>query len=239
MKFTHYYQPDNFSCVQGSAAILLSYYGFTKTPEQLMAEVPVRSWPGSDEPAGTPTQSMGAYFCSLGLQTTIISFDIEVTDLSWAGKSTEYITQRLEKASGNLKAKTIGRQGTELYIQAYLDFIKAGGKVQVNAYPSTALIDKLLADGPIITTVAYSTLYGLGKMKNDSPGPSAAPTSNDTNGTAANHNIVISRRVGSKYEVYDSWLAPGIHHVEPEQLITAIATAQIECDNMLLVARKK
>lgn len=159
----HYYQPNEFSCAQGSAAIFLSHFGFDKTPEDILAEVPVRSWPGKDEPAGTPNQDIAAYFCKLGFDVELISSDVWVTDLSWVGKDTNFIQGRLQAASGALTAPLIGRDGTELYIQAYLDFIKAGGKLKIVPAIASAMIRGYLETGPIIATVAYGTLHGCGK----------------------------------------------------------------------------
>src|SRR3989344_419235 len=146
----HFYQPDQYSCVQTAAAMLLSYFGVNKTPQDILDEIPVRSWPGKDEPAGTPNQDIASYFCSLGFETEIISADGWVTDLAWAGKTTEFIKARLEKASGALTAPVIGREGTELYIQAYLDFIKARGRISVVSAITSDLLKHHLANGPFI-----------------------------------------------------------------------------------------
>jgi hypothetical protein len=232
----HYYQINSVGCVQAATAMLLSALNVNKTPAEVEKEVPMRSWPGKDELAGTPNQDVAAYMCRLGLDVEIISFDIWVTDLGWAGKDTAYIESRLKEASDKMTAPMIGRAGTELYIQAYLDYIKAGGKLSVQPFPSSKLITGLLQTGPIMTSVAYDTLYGQGKHVNNKE--LFDSTADDINGLAPNHNIVISRAVDNKIEVYDPWNKPGIHLVEPEQLITAIATAQQECDNMLVVVRK-
>lgn len=232
----HYYQTTNFSCVQAAAAMLLSAYDIHKTPDQILEEVKVRSWPGKDEPAGTPNQDIAAYFCKLGLQTEIISFDMWVTDLGWQGKDIEYIKDRLQKASGMLTAPMIGREGTELYIQAYLDYIAAGGTISVAPAPTSEQFIELLAKGPIMTTVAPNALHGFGK---GITGPELHFWSaDDIKGAAPNHNIVLHKFVGDKIEVYDSWTKPGVQLVDTERLIAAISLAQQECDNMLIVVRR-
>lgn len=238
MNIRHYYQIHEVGCVQAAGAMFLSAYDIVKTPADIEAEVPMRSWPGKTELAGTPNQDIAAYFARLGLQVQIVSFDAWVTDLSWQHKDTDFIRSRLETASGRLTAPMIGRQGTELYIQAYLDYIKAGGSISVKPYPQIAFIKELLEEGPILTTVSYDVLHGLGKSVSDGPD---AETSrfDDVTGTAPNHTIVISRQVAGMMEVYDPWLKPGIHLRSPDQVISAISAAQQECDNMLITARTR
>lgn len=230
----HYYQTHVVGCVQAAGAIFLSAYDIAKSPTEIEKEVPMRAWPGKNELAGTPNQDMAAYFVKLGLEVEIISFDTWVTDLSWRNLDTESIAERLQAASGKLVAPMIGREGTELYIQAYLDYIKAGGKLSVQPFPSKSLMIDLLQDGPLMTTVSYDVLHGQGKHVNDG---GLASHLDDILGTAPNHNIIISRQVAGMFEIYDPWLQPGVHRVRPDQLVAAISAAQQECDNMFIVAR--
>jgi len=232
-----YQQPTNHSCTQAATAMLLSHFDIEKTPENILESVPVRSWPGSSEPAGTPPQDVAAYVCKLGLAVEIVSFDVRVTDLSWQGKTTEFIEKRLKAASGKLTAPVIGRKGTELYIQAYIDYIAAGGKLSVQQAPTRELLHDLLKEAPFVAFVAYDTLWGTGKSIN---GPGLRESkADDILGGSANHAIVVSRSVGDDFEVYDPWHEPGIETVKADHLLAAIATAQQECDNLLIVVRRR
>jgi hypothetical protein len=233
----HYYQIHSVGCVQAATAMTLSAFGVDKTPADVEREVPMRAWPGKDELAGTPNQDAAAYMCKQGLDVEIISFDTWVTDLSWQGKDTAYIESRLRKASGKLTVPLIGRDGTELYIQAYLDYIRAGGRLSVEAYPSIKRLKELLQNGPVMTTVSYDVLYGVGKRVNGNGVFDSHE--DDILGVAPNHNVVINRVVDDKFEIYDPWNKPGIHLIEPDQSIAAISASQQECDNMLIIVRKK
>lgn len=233
----HYYQISNVGCVQGATATLLSSFDIDKTPAQITREVPIRSWPGTSEPAGTPNQDAGAYLCKLGLEVEIISFDTWITDLSWVGRDTRFIENRLREMLGKSIKSPIGYKGSQLYIEAYLDFIEAGGTIRVEIAPTSRLIKDLLSDGPIMATVAYDTLHGEGKSVN---GPKLFESRyDDIEGHSPNHNIVITDCNDESFEFYDPWKKPGVHWVESDRLIASIATAQQECDNMLVVVGKK
>lgn len=233
----HFYQTTNVACVQAATAMLLSAFDIDKTPEDVIHEVPTRPWPGTEEPAGTPNQDAAAYLCKLGLDVEIISFDAWITDLSWVGKDTAYIAERLQEAVGKQIESPIGDKGSQLYVQAYLDYIAVGGKVRVEVAPSRTMLQDLLADGPVMATVAYNTLHGVGKSVNGQQ--LFESRDDDITGHSPNHNIVISSYKDGSFEYYDPWKKPGVHWVESDQLIAAIASAQQECDNMLIIARKQ
>lgn len=231
----HYFQPDQFTCVQTSAAILLSYFNIDKTPEQIISEVAPRAWPDKpDVIAGTPNQDIATYFLKLGFDVEIISYDNWITDQSWVGRGTEFIKKRFEEASGKLSAPMIGRSGSELYIQGYLDFINAGGKVSVEIAPEAPAIEKLLLSGPLLTTVSYNTLHGDGKAKSNAD---RSAKLDDVSGSAPNHNIVITKYEDDTFYFFDPWASKQELSVSRDRMIAAIATAQQECDNMLIVVR--
>ena len=233
----HYYQPDQYSCVQGSAAILLSFFGIDKTPEEIISEVPPRSWPDRPElVAGTPNQDIASYFLSLGFDVTILSFDTWITDQSWKGKTNEQIMSRLQAGSGKLTAPAIGRSGSELYIQGYIDFVKSGGTINVDGSPRLDLIESLTIMAPIITTVAFNTLYSDGKSIAASDRSS---TYDDVEGLSPNHNIVITRIDGDEVFYFDSWKDSSELSVHRDVMIAAISAAQQECDNMFIIVRDK
>jgi hypothetical protein len=75
-------------------------------------------------------------------------------------------------------------------------------------------------------------LYGIGRTNDDSE-------PDDVHGKAWNHTIVIyGVDEAGNFLVADPLRKPGRHVIEPERMIAAISTAQIECDNLLIQIKK-
>lgn len=70
-------------------------------------------------------------------------------------------------------------------------------------------------------------LYGTGRTNGDGE-------QDYINGKAWNHSIVIHGvdKQGN-FLIADPLQKPGHHSIEPERMIAAISTAQMECDNLL------
>ena len=90
---------------------------------------------------------------------------------------------------------------------------------------------EILKKGPFLPCVSYSTLYSAGRYKNTDEIESV---DDDVYGRAVNHSIVVyGNDESGNFMIADPWRKPGLHTIEPERLLAAISTAQIECDNLL------
>ena len=131
----------------------------------------------------------------------------------------------------------IGEEWTKQYTQSYIDFVSAGGDLHVQPAVTTKLLYELLETGPFLPCVSYSTLYGAARSKNTDEIKSV---DDDINGRAMNHSIVVyGNDDNGNFLIADPWKNPGLHTIEPERMLAAISTAQIECDNLLFQIQPK
>lgn len=124
---------------------------------------------------------------------------------------------------------------TKQYTQAYIDFVLEGGVLRIQPSVTTSLLYELLKTGPFLPCVSYSTLYGASRSRNIDDLKSV---DDDIDGRAMNHSIVVYGNDNEgNFLIADPWKKPGLHIIEPERMIAAISTAQIECDNLLFKIR--
>jgi hypothetical protein len=229
-KVKHQYQPTNSSCSPTALSILLGYYGKEFTVEQITTDVPqVKNDQG--ESFGTINQQLATWCLELGFKVSIYTFDCQVIDLSWAGLPKDKLIERLELRKSGWQVPSLGELWSEAYVQAYIDFLKVGGELHIKPAVTTDLLRKLLQKGPVLPSVSLSTLHGKGRTRHVG---SEGETADDINGRAWNHSIVIyGIDSDGNFLIADPLEKPGMHAIEPERILSAISTAQIECDNFL------
>ncbi len=142
---------------------------------------------------------------------------------------------KLAKAEREVPA--LGKEWSAIYTQSYIDFVEAGGELHIHPYMTTALLDSLLPDSPLLLCVSYNVLYGTGRSKNVALRKSEP---DDLKGKLTNHSIVIyGKDNDGNYLIADPYKEPGLHTVEPERLLACMAAAQMECDNLFFQLKKK
>lgn len=235
MKLTHYHQPTANSCGHTATAILLSGFGMTKTPHEVIDKVNVHTRPGTNEVWGSLLTDHGIYLISLGFKTTVYSFDVWVTDMSWHGKDSEFILKRLDAIKNKLAVPSLTKEGTSIYIDGYKAFLEAGGELIIQQHPTLELLKNIAQSRPFVASVNYQCLYGTAKIRFL---PDGINTTIDDSGIPTNHSVVISDYRDGRFEVYDPWNNEKILWVSEQTLLSAIMAAQLECDNQLLVIEK-
>ncbi len=236
-KVTHYYQPTNSSCTATATSMLLSFYGIDKTPEQILSVFLVRkAQDGSDW--GSIGQDLARYCIGLGFDATFYSFDCYITDYSWQNFTTQEMYERLKVVRESRDVKCLGgKHNSQLYVDAYMEFIEAGGELKIRPYVTTELIDNLLQQGPVAAVVYYATLYGTGRSLKSGQRQEVL---DDTNGKIYTHSVVIvGKDKNNRYQLAEPFKQPGLLWVEREQLVAGITAAQAECDNSLFVLQPK
>jgi hypothetical protein len=94
----HYYQPTNDSCGYTALAILLSHYGSTATPEQLLTAVP-EAKPDGEDAHGSITAQLATWCINQGYNVDLTTFDFLIIDLEWSKlKTANEVIKRLEAA---------------------------------------------------------------------------------------------------------------------------------------------
>ncbi len=235
-KITHHFQPTNHTCSQASMAMLLSFFGRQETPETIASIVPTAKNTEGEE-IGTLSQQLATWAISEGYEVAIYSADYQVLDLSWADLNDAKKIERMQAAKQTRNVGNIGKEFSELYLQAYIDFLQAGGDLQIVPYISSDLLNKLLVDSPVFVSVNFNVLYNQGRSQ-DGGLRQAQP--DDLEGGLANHSIVLyGKSDEGNYLIADPWQRGQRLEIESERLLIAIASAQLECDNFIFQIREK
>jgi len=210
--------------------MLLGHYGKGISVNEISDKVP-QVYNDKNEPQGTINQQMATWCLSLGFEASLYTFDCQVIDQSWAGLDNDELVKRLKARMDGWVVPQMGEAWTKAYAQSYVDFVEAEGKLTIQPAVTSALLYDLLQEGPILPCLCYNTLYGVGRTKNFDEHKSA---NDDVNGRTWNHSVVIyGNDEDGKFLIADPYKKPGLQVIEPERLIAAISTAQIECDNLL------
>lgn len=215
--------------------MLLGHYGDDLTVDAISSAVPqVKNKDG--EPSGTINQQMATWCLSLGYKVRLYTFDCQIIDQSWAKASRDKLIERLEARKEGWVVPALGELWNGAYIQSYIDFTKAGGELYIQPGVTTKLLYELLEAGPVLPCLSFSTLHGKGRSRIKDEHESV---DDDVDGRALNHSIVIYGVDNhGNFLIADPDEKPGLHVIEPERMIAAISTAQMECDNLLFQLRK-
>ena len=205
------------------------------TPEEIIAHVAVNK-NDKGEDWGTLNQELATWCVKQGYSVKLCTADFQIIDLSWIGLPRDKLLERMEGAKGHRDVPSLGKEISRRYMQSYIDFVKAGGELRIVPYMSTALLDELLARGPIVASVAFSVLHTQGRVQYTGLRQTEL---DDIDGHLANHSIVVhGRDDAGNYLIADPWQEPGSHTIEPERLLAAMSASQVECDNVLFQLRK-
>lgn len=233
---THYYQPTNNSCSQTAVAMVLSYFNQIMTPEDIIVQVPVNK-NAQGEDWGTLNQELATWCVGQGYAVRMCTADFQIIDLSWIGLPKDKLVERMEIAKSHRGIPGLGKETSQRYMQSYIDFVNAGGDLQVVPYMSTRLLDELLQHGPFVVSVCFNVLHTQGRTK--SVGLRETKL-DDANGHLANHSVVVrGKDDDGNYLIADPWQKPGFHTVEPQRLLAAMDASQMECDNLLFQLKKE
>lgn len=205
------------------------------TPDEVLASVPqTRDENGNDK--GSINQQLATWAISQGFQVSMYTFDCQVIDQSWANLSKEKIIERLMASINGVAVPSLGNKWSNAYRESYIEFLNAGGDLQIQPAITSKLLYELLGKGPILPCVCYNTLYGTGKTHNEDNETTIA---DDVNGEATTHSLVIyGNDADGNFLVADPIHKPGHMTIEPDLMIAAVSTAQIECDNLLFQLSK-
>ncbi|MES2631197.1 MAG: hypothetical protein V4611_04530 [Patescibacteria group bacterium] len=230
----HYYQPTNSSCGHASLAMLLSHYGDIDTPEDVINACPVNLDEEGNE-KGSVSQELATLLLHRDYDVKLTTFDFQIIDLYWAGLSQSDILNRLEAVKDVRNVKSIGKIESKRYVNAYVEFLKAGGEIAIQPVPKSQMLRDMLKDGPVFLNVSAHPLYNEGRL---SYGDVRETTPDDMHGYISTHSVVLyGYNSAGNFLLADPW--EGLTVVEPETLLSAITAAQIECDNMCFQISKK
>lgn len=232
-KVTHIYQPTNTTCGYTSVAMLLAHYGKTVTVNDLLKQVPHPKDEKGNQ-TGSVTAQLVAWCQGQGIKTHMYSFDCLVLDLSWKNLSTKEILAKLKAAKGKRDAIVFGRHWADIYIDAYIDMLEAGGTLTIRPLVTTKLLYKLLESGPIFVNICSTAKRGVGRTRDIGLRKSVV---DDVKGDISTHSIVVyGNDETGNFLVADPW--EGLIEIDPETMLCSITAAQIMCDNQCFVIEK-
>lgn len=233
---THHYQPTNHACGPTAAVILLSHFGIDVDPLEAVKKIPI----GRDEHGeelGTVPQQVATWCMSLGFAVDMHSADFQILDLSWSDLSVDELLERLEAVKDHRNVPSLGKKVSRLYVEAYIDFVKGGGQLQIHPYMTTKLFDELLLTGPFWVNVSYGVMYNEGRTRSIGLRKSV---SDDGEGSIPIHTVVVyGKNEDGNYLVVDPWREPGWEVIKPDQLICSITASETECDALIFQLTEK
>lgn len=220
------YQPTNTSCGYAALAMLMSHYGVEVTPDHLLEVLP--------QPLNEEGQTQGAVTAQLvpwciekGFEATMYSFDCQVLDLSWRELTPEQVVERLKLVLPIRDVPGLGTHWSRIYVQAYIDLLKAGANLTIRPHITTKLLYSLLKQGPVYANVCAMVLGGKGRVRVTGLRQSVQ---DDINGRVSTHSLVIyGHDEAGNFLLADPW--SGWRTEAPETVVCAVMAAQIECDN--------
>lgn len=235
---THIYQPTSTTCGYASLAMLLSHYGENLSVKELVSQTP-QAVDESGASIGSVTAQLATWCVKQGYQAKSVSFDLLITDLSWIGLNSEELAEKLEALKEIRDVPQVGgKHWSKTYVQAYIDFIRAGGNLSVEPHPTAQILYNWLQDGPIYANICSSVVHGTGRARHPEPETDKRLTvPDDTHGTVGTHSVVIyGNDEAGNFLVADPW--DGLEVVKPETMLCGIMAAQLECDNQIFQLSK-
>lgn len=207
-KITHHYQPTSTSCGYASLSMLLSHYGHDISTNDLLRQVP-QGKGESGEPVGSLTAQLAEWCVKHGFKVDFISFDFLITDLTWMGLGSDQLLEKLESIKNIRDVQNVGgKYWSQLYVQAYIDLIKSGGKLSVKPHVTTNLLYTMLKNGPVYANICASVVHGIGRQQYPEPNtPKRLRKPDDIHGTVGTHSVVIyGNDKEGNFLVADPWL---------------------------------
>lgn len=235
---THHYQPTSTSCGYASLSMLLSHYNHDTPAADLLKEVP-QAKNEDGVPIGSLTAQLAEWCVKQGYEVDFISFDFLITDLSWSGLSSEELLGKLEFVKDIRDVHNVGgKYWSKVYVEAYINFIKAGGKLTIQPHVTTKLLYEKLQDGPVYVNICSSVIHGTGRQQYPEPDTDKLlSVDDDIHGAIGTHSVVIyGNDSDGNFLVADPW--DGLEVIGAETMLCGITAAQLECDAQCFQIRK-
>lgn len=232
-KIVHQFQPTNDTCDYTALVILLSHYGKTLAVEDLTKQIPQPKGPDG-KTYGSITAQLADWCQKQGFQVQMYASDMYILDLSWQSKTSEQINQRLKEIKHQRGIPLFENHWVKVYEDAYISMLDHGVELSVEQFITTNLLNELLKKSPIFANICSSAQNGRGRTVNNGLRKNVQ---DDINGSIYTHSVVIyGINKNGDYLVADPW--DDLIEIEPEKMVLAIQTAQIECDNQIFVINK-
>lgn len=217
-------QPTNVSCTQTSTAMLLSHYDVEYNVTRILQSSPTEDF-------GSSMQQLAIYCIDQGYDVEMYSFDARILDFTWSNLSNDKLVEKLKKIKAVRNVESLGKKLTQQYVEEYIDFIKKGGKLNIQPYPTRELLTQLVTEGPLCVALNFTTLLGTGHSKN--VGLRTSEHDDLDNDVTTHAVMVYGLDDNNNFLLSDPWGNPQLNIATSDQLIASIMAAQWLCDNIL------
>ncbi len=228
--YTPLLQPTNAACTQTATAMLVSHLSSQYKLETILREAPVYTDPNGTE-LGSSLPELAAWCLGAGFTVTLYTFDSMLIDLSWQDLRSSTLLERLEVVRATRSVRSLGKALSTQYVDDYIQFLQQGGKLVIQSYPSSDLLEQLIRQGPFCVGVNQPTLRGTGHGR--STGLRQSQPDDTHNGIATHAVMIYGRNIAGEFLVADPWGNPSTYTIGQDQLIAAIMATQWFCDNVI------
>lgn len=217
-------QPDNVTCGPTCLHAVYRYFNDELSLEEVIREIPQL------QEGGTLAVLLGCHALRRGYEATITTCNLQVFDPTW-------FTPTARPLEDRLRAQLAVKDSPKLAVatRGYLEFLRLGGRIQMEDFTGTLIRRHLKREVPILTGLSATNLYRC--AREFGPGCEA----DDIRGVPVGHFVVLcgyDRRERTVL-VADPWANPsGIGHhynVSVDHVIRSILLGILTYDANLLV----
>jgi hypothetical protein len=225
-------QPDNTTCGPTCLQAVYRYFDDPITLSRVIAEV------ATLDGGGTLSVYLASHALRRGYQTTIIPYNLQIFDPTWSTVPPDHIAEKLRRQCAIKR----GLPGFERVTDAYLEYLRLGGRLKFDVL-TAGLIRKYLKRGiPVMTGLSATYLYNSAR-EYDLDG---RVVYDDVRGESVGHFVVLAgySRETRRALVADPFLpnpmADGQHYsVDIYRLVCAIMLGILTNDGDLLIIQPK
>ncbi|MDH5656323.1 MAG: C39 family peptidase [Spirochaetia bacterium] len=230
MKLQILEQPDDTTCGPTSLHAVYNYLGYEISLQELIQDV------HSLEDGGTLAVLLGADALKRGFRAEIYSYNLKVFDPAWKTDSSDMLVDHLYR---QLQYKT----GKKFRIAslAYIDFLKAGGKILFDNLTAALLKKYFDKNLPVLAGLSATYLYDC---KREHVLSSKKIVYDDIRGEPSGHFVVLRGfNESGMVKVADPYRGNPVsnesyYEMDSERLLNAIMLGIITYDANLLIVDK-
>jgi hypothetical protein len=221
-------QPDCTSCGPTCLQAVYRHFGDNIPLQQVIDEA------ATLEDGGTLAVYLACHALQRGFKATIITYNLQIFDPTWATASKEEIAEKLMLQLPYKKHIP----GFEVATKAYLDFLRLGGRLQFKVLTTALIRSYLKRSIPLLSGLSATYLYNTAREHVEG----AELVYDDIRGVSTGHFVVLAgydkeqRRVLVADPLMPNPVAPDQHYyVNISRLMCAIMLGTLTYDGDLLV----
>jgi hypothetical protein len=225
-------QPDGASCGPTCLQAVYRHFEDDIPLRQVIAEVTAL------EDGGTLAVYLACHALRRGFQATIISYNLQIFDPTWAKASSREIAEKLTLQLAYKKHLP----GFEVATNAYLDFLRLGGRLQFKVLTTALIRSYLKRSIPLLSGLSATFLYGTAREYVDG----TRLVYDDIRGVSTGHFVVLAgydqqqRTVLVADPLMPNPVSAGQHYyVDIPRLMCAIMLGTLTYDGDLLIVEPR